>query len=109
MSLIDEYLAQDNWRNWDGMLKMLPENKNQTVLDLGCGPGVVSHRLASRCQKVIGIDCDLTFLATARRLCPSNCEFIEGDLAHLPSGELPLVDGIWSSFTAAYFPNFQPV
>lgn len=32
MSLVDEYLAQDNWRDWDGMLKALPTDQKQTVL-----------------------------------------------------------------------------
>ena len=28
----------------------------QTVLDAGCGSGVVSHHLAGKCEKVVGID-----------------------------------------------------
>ncbi len=91
------------------MLKQLPIESGQTVLDLGCGPGLVSARLATRCASVIGIDREADFLEAARRHCPAKCGFVEADLAELDSLELRPANGMWSSFTAAYFPAFEPV
>ena len=58
---------------------------------------------------MIGIDREAGFLDAARRHCPSNCTFVESDLANLTAADLPLANGLWSSFTAAYFPAFAPV
>jgi len=109
MGILEDYQAQDQWRDWQAMIRQLPIKKNQTVLDLGCGPGLMSKRLASRCERVIGLDQDDGFLEAARHLCPSNCEFINADLTGFDASGLAPADGLWSSFTAAYFPTFAPV
>jgi len=109
MDLIAEYVAQEQWREWDAILDRLPIARDQTVLDLGCGPGPVSARLAGRAAKVVGIDQNLELLNAARERCPANCRFLEADLRALESQNLPLADGLWSSFTAAYFPDFASV
>jgi len=109
MNLAQEYLAQNKWRDWERMLEQLPKGRNQTVLDLGCGPGIVSNLLAARYRKVVGVDRDVELLDTARQLCPSNCEFVESDLGHYPYESISPVNGIWSSFTAAYFPRFVAI
>ena len=109
MGVLEQYLLQDKWRDTEAMLGHLPIEKGQTVLDLGCGPGLVSARLASHCERVIGIDLNSEFLEAARRQCPSNCQFLEADLEDLNVSDLTPVDGLWSRFTAAYFPNFAPV
>ncbi len=101
MNLLKEYLARDEWRDWEAMLDRLPIESGQSVLDLGCGPGLVSARLASLCERVVGIDQESSFLEYARRHCPSNCEFVNADIGP--------VSGLWSSFAAAYFPTFAPV
>ena len=109
MGLLEQYLLQDKWRDTETMIAHLPIESGQTVLDLGCGPGLVSARLASRCERVIGIDLDSEFIEAARHHCPSNCEFIKTDLEDLKINDLHPVDGVWSRFAAAYFPNFAPV
>ena len=107
--MLEEYLMQDKWRDTETMIDHLPIESGQKVLDLGCGPGLVSARLALRCERVIGIDLDIQFLEAARHHCPSNCEFMEADLEDLNLAELTPVDGLWSRFAAAYFPTFAPV
>jgi SAM-dependent methyltransferase len=86
MNLLAEYEAQDQWRDWDAMLKRLPIARGQTVFDLGCGPGSVSARLAARATNVVGVD-----------------------HRTLDARVFPRADGLWSSFAAAYFPDFSPV
>jgi len=109
MSLADEYAAQERWRAWDAMLDRLPLQTDQTVLDLGCGPGAVAARLADRGARVIGIDRDPELLAIARARCPHGCRLVEADLGQGLPPDLPPVDAIWSSFLAAYFPRLDRV
>ena len=109
MSVLEEYLRQDKWRDNETMIGQLPIESVHTVLDLGCGPGLVSARLATRCKRVIGIDLDATLLESARRHCQSNCEFVRSDLKDLNVADLAPVDGLWSRFAAAYFPTFESV
>jgi hypothetical protein len=72
---VTEYSKQSAWRSWDRVLACLPDLRGRTVLDLGGGTGEQVSLLAARGAKVIGVDA------------------IDG-----------LVDGIWCSFAAAYFP-----
>jgi SAM-dependent methyltransferase len=109
VSLLAEYEAQDQWRHWDAMIKRLPLKQGQTVLDLGCGPGAVSVRLAARATNVVGVDQNEDLLSAARQRCPKNCVFVQADLKTLDIRAIPRADGLWCSFTAAYFPDFSPI
>ncbi len=109
MAVRDEYLAQKDWRDWQSMIDLLPINNDQVVLDLGCGPGTVSALLATHCARVIGIDREREYIETARRQAPQNCEFLQADLARTELLGIPQVSGIWASFSAAYFPDLEPV
>jgi SAM-dependent methyltransferase len=109
MNLLAEYEAQDQWRDWDAMLERLPIVRGQTVLDLGCGPGAVSARLAVRAKNVVGVDHNAEFINAARQRCPKNCAFLQADLRTLDAQVIPSADGLWCSFAAAYFPDFSPV
>ena len=109
MDLIREYEAQDQWRDWDAMLERLPIARDQTVLDLGCGPGLVSGRLAKLAANIVGVDRNAEFVSAARQRCPTNCTFLEADLYTLETRDIPNADGLWSSFAAAYFPDFAPI
>jgi SAM-dependent methyltransferase len=109
MNLLAEYEAQDRWRDWDAMLKRLPIARGQTVLDLGCGPGSVSARLAARGTNVFGVDQNAEFIIAARQRCPNNCTFLAADIRTLDTRVIPRAHGLWSSFAAAYFPTFSPI
>ncbi len=104
MSLASEYQRQFAWRDWNTILAALPELQGQSVLDLGCGVGDLAAEFVARGARVIGVDLnpDLLRFAQDRRL--PNAEFRLGDLHALPDLGI-LADGIWCSFTAAYFPD----
>jgi Methylase involved in ubiquinone/menaquinone biosynthesis len=75
-----------------------------TVLDLGCGVGDQAAELVARGARVIGYDADEELVRAARARALPSAEFRIGNLRE----ELDLdvqVDGIWCSFTAAYFPD----
>jgi SAM-dependent methyltransferase len=105
MSLAEEYHRQFPWRDWPQALALCPITRGQRILDLGCGPGDLAAELAARGAAVTGIDHDPHLLAAARTRAPDG-RFERQDLSELT---LPThFDGIWCSFTAAYFVPFAP-
>ena len=108
MSLAKEYRRQFKWRDWSKALDLCPISPGQMVLDLGCGPGDVSNLLADRGCIVIGVDANEELLNVARQECKSDCTFIQSDLSSLNLGSSKF-DGLWCSFTAAYFMDFSKV
>jgi trans-aconitate methyltransferase len=109
MSLADEYKRQARWRDWEAVLRLLPLRAGERVLDLGCALGDQSAMLAARGAQVVGVDANAELLAQADRRAIPGANFVQADAADVSGLGLDPVDGIWSSFTAAYFPDFGPV
>ena len=109
MSLADEYKRQARWRDWEAVLRLLPLRAGERVLDLGCALGDQSAMLAARGAQVVGVDANAELLAQADRRAIPGASFVQADAADVSGLGLDPVDGIWSSFTAAYFPDFGPV
>lgn len=110
MTLTEEYKNQSTWRNWDSYIESLPIDSSDTILDLACSTGVVTNLLAKRAIQVIGIDINADLINAAKTTSnSSNIQYINADLKSLKDIKLPLVDGIWTSFTVAYFPEFSPI
>ena len=106
MSLADDYKRQFPWRPWPEIFAALPPLDGRTVLDLGCGPGDQAAQLAARGARVIGLDMNEELLREARARGIAGAEFRRADLrAGLDLGVA--VDGIWSSFGAAFFPDLS--
>ncbi|MBX7117105.1 MAG: methyltransferase domain-containing protein [Myxococcaceae bacterium] len=105
-TLAEQYRAQEPWRSWDRALSLLPLKAGQRVFDLGCGTGQMSGRLHRAGCEVIGIDAHGELLDAARRDVPG-VRFEQLDLRQLTPQMFGLVDGIWSSFTAAYFTRLE--
>lgn len=106
MSLGDEYKKQFAWRDWQSALDLCPIASGQRVLDLGCGPGDLSLEISIRGATVTGVDSNDELLSLAKIQCPTSCTFQLQDLNQLDL-EKNSFDGLWCSFTAAYFTNFQ--
>jgi SAM-dependent methyltransferase len=108
MSLSAEYERQLGWRDWLTIFDTLPPLQGQTVLDLGCGVGDLAAEFVARGARVIGVDMneDLLHVAQSKRL--PNTEFHKADL-RWPTDFGHVVDGLWCSFTAAYFPDLPVV
>jgi len=49
------------------LLEFIPQNSGQTILDLGCGTGVLTAQLASKCRKLIGVDSSQDMIEKARK------------------------------------------
>lgn len=67
--------------------------RDAMLLDVGCGNGMHTIKVARRCRRVVGVDADLASLAvglrTGRGLGVSNVGYLAGDV----EDGLPLTDG----------------
>lgn len=108
MNIVDHYLQQHHWRHWSLVFESLPALQGAAVLDLGCGVGDQATQLAGRGAYVTGIDMNEQVLEFVRSRQVPNARLLQCDLRSLPS-DLSAADGIWSSFSAAYFPSSQSV
>ena len=52
------------------LLAYVPETPEQSILDLGCGTGTLTHALLEKSSSVIGLDSSTDMIKKARRLCP---------------------------------------
>jgi SAM-dependent methyltransferase len=104
MSLASEYKRQFGGRDWPAIFDALPSLQGQLVLDLGCGVGDLAAEFVARGARVIGIDMNEDLLCEARSRQLVNAEFRMGDLQILQDLKVA-ADGIWCSFTTAYFPD----
>ena len=66
----------------DVLADTLGQHSSPTVLDLGCGPGSLAARLATRlpAAHLVGIDTDPLLLAFGRATAPSSVRFVEARL-----------------------------
>ncbi|MBV8932984.1 MAG: class I SAM-dependent methyltransferase [Kutzneria sp.] len=83
-----------------------------TVLDLGCGPGSLSGRLADRLPglRIIGLDADPLLLALGRARYGDQVDFVDADLtAPILPTEVPAVVDAAVSTTALHWLDPQPL
>ena len=52
------------------LLSCVPENPDQSILDLGCGTGTLTHALLEKSASVTGLDSSPEMIAKARQLYP---------------------------------------
>lgn len=107
MNLGDQYERQYQWRHWRLAYENLPRVRGAAVLDLGCGVGDQARDLALLGATVRGVDSNPDFIRSAADRGIEGAAFQLGDVRQLR--DLGRFDGIWASFVAAYFPDFQPV
>jgi ubiquinone/menaquinone biosynthesis C-methylase UbiE len=85
-------LSKENYRRW--MLPLVDDFlfrtriSEGTIVDIACGPGLLSKALAERSKKftVVGIDISVHALGLARKNCAKlkNTRFIKGSVYALP-------------------------
>lgn len=66
-----------------GLLEFIPDNKEQSILDLGCGTGTLTAQLYNLCGKIIGVDSSSSMIDKAKREY-GNIEFMVCDALDLP-------------------------
>ena len=65
------------------LLQFIPENAEQSILDLGCGTGALTAKLAGMGRRVLGADSSPEMIERARALHPE-LEFVRCDALNLP-------------------------
>jgi SAM-dependent methyltransferase len=89
-----------DWCQWLALRRWLRVKPGSTVLDVGCGVGRWSRRLAARGAHVTGVDLSPTMIAEARRRAAAEglanrCRFEAQDLSELDAGaKYDLVIGV---------------
>ena len=66
-----------------GLLEFIPKNKNQSILDLGCGTGMLTAQLSNYADTIIGVDSSASMIAKAKKQY-SNMQFVVCDALALP-------------------------
>ena len=95
------------WLEWRKLLKWLNPQKGEKVLDIACGDGELSLRIASKGASVYGLDMSAPGIASAKRLAAMakiNCEFTVGDAERLPYAD-GYFTGIVCSSSLEHFIN----
>lgn len=79
----DKLIAPNQDKLFNNIYELV-EN-NSTVLDVGCGTGRLSFRLADKCKKIVGVDLSQKNISVASsnlKLNPNNSiSFIHGDIS----------------------------
>ncbi len=91
------------------LLALLPDVKNKSVLDLGCGPGVYAQILTQRGARVTAVDGSAEMVAiTSDRLGPSvNC-YQQNLNDGLPTEKDHSYDVVISPLTIHYLQDWRP-
>jgi ubiquinone/menaquinone biosynthesis C-methylase UbiE len=87
----------------DYMIQQLPISKNATCLDLFCGTGYVTGKLADRCNgTIIGVDKSEGMLEVAKDKFGKKCQFIHDDalvfLKMQPDNSFDIITCAWALF-----------
>ncbi len=92
-------------------LKLLPDIKNKTVLDAGCGSGIYAKTLAALGGNVIGVDISQTMIdiANEEKLPTDKIQYRVGNLENLDWVEDNSMDVIICNYVLENLHDIQPI
>jgi len=98
------------WRSSDKLVHLSGIKKNDRVLDVACGTGVVTEKIGSKVGSgglVIGIDTSITAIKIAKKLNrgKKNLDFVNGDAERFSFGGK--FDVITCQYALFFFPDSQ--
>lgn len=68
------------------VLKYLDPQPNDTIIDIGCGDGILDEKIAPLCEHLVGLDASASFIQTAKQNVKSqhpNTDFLQVDCRRL--------------------------
>ena len=80
------------------------DDRHQRVLDVGCGTGLMSAKLAASGRRVCGVDISAGMVARARQSAGPAVEFIQGDAERLPP-DIGAFDAVVNLISFHHYPN----
>lgn len=66
------------------LYKLFPDDTGHRVLDIGCGTGFITQKLAQGSSKIAAIDIAHGMLQAARQQLPANVQLLQADMENLP-------------------------
>lgn len=105
MLIVQIYSNQYRWRRWSVAYSALGDLSAKLIIDLGCGIGDQARDLARLGANVLGIDSNQDVIDHANRRGVPRARFLCSSITNLKDYASE-ADGIWASFTVAYFPQF---
>lgn len=106
MPLVQAYSNQYPWRRWSTVYPHLGDLSEAEVVDLGCGIGDQARDLSGLGARVLGIDANQEVIDHAVSRGIPRARFLCGNITNFAGADHQF-DGAWTSFTAAYFPQFD--
>ena len=106
MSMIEIASRQYRWRRWSDVYPYLGDLSGAHIVDLGCGIGDQARDLARLGAHVFGVDRVQGAIDHAKSRRIPHAQFVCANIRNIKDMELKS-DGVWTSFTAAYFPRFD--
>ncbi len=97
---------QYHWRRWSDVYPYLGNLSGAQVVDLGCDIGDQARDLSRLGAHVFGVDGNQDAIDHAKSRGIPRARFVCCDITDIKDTELKS-DGVWTSFTAAYFPRFD--
>lgn len=102
VTLFEEYVRQQTWRNWTQFIKYLPINEIDVVLDLGCSVGGFTRIISERCATAIGIDISTEFIAYCNDRRRDNEWFVQERMENLDDRYFSQANGVWCAYAISY-------
>jgi len=68
----------------EALMRMLNPKLNETILDVGCGPGYFTYEISKYCNKSLGIDWNLNSKHSFAMKTQPKLVYIKGDIQKLP-------------------------
>jgi ubiquinone/menaquinone biosynthesis C-methylase UbiE len=80
------------------------DQRHNKILDVGCGTGLMSARLAARGCQVVGVDISAAMLRRAQRCTSPGLQFVHGDAEKLPVQDASF-DAVVNLLSFHHYPN----
>jgi len=97
---------QYRWRRWSDVYPHLGSLTGLRIVDLGCAIGDQARDLSNLGAQVLGIDGTQDAIDHAKSRGIPRARFVCRDVRDITDSK-EKYDGVWTSFTAAYFPRFE--
>jgi trans-aconitate 2-methyltransferase len=94
------------WHFGESLVELLDPKPGERILDLGCGPGQLTQRIAEHGASVVGLDAAPEMIGQARQNYPQ-LHFILQDAAHMTLEDE--FDAIFSNAALHWMPQAEPV
>ncbi len=102
-SRVWDFARYTNGGIYDASLKLLGQG-HKNVLDVGCGTGLMSAKLAASGRQVLGLDISIEMVERAERRNDPKITFIHGDAEKLPSDNHSF-DAVVNLISFHHYPN----